>query len=136
MSDKKRSKRLRSRPNTNWRPMADGTRVVCSETRLRADDALFGAPAMRCLRFPPHPHRLPLNHRRTRNERTPAPPARLPSKSPLNYFLFNFLSLSLHLPRQFLCLVYQPILCLAPTYYRRFEWLGTTISARLLSEPN
>lgn len=57
--------------------MADGTRVVCSETRLQTDDALFGTPAMRCLRFPPHPPRSPVNHRRARNERTPPRPARL-----------------------------------------------------------
>lgn len=120
MSDKKRSKQLRSRPNTNWRTMADGARVVCSETRLQTDDALFGTPAMRCLRVPPHPHRLPwITNAHATNVPRPAPHCTPFGKSPLNYFLFNFLSLSLHLPRQFACpvltLVYQPILRLAPT---------------------
>ncbi|CAI6349020.1 unnamed protein product [Macrosiphum euphorbiae] len=59
---------------------SNGRRCPCCmlETRLQIDDALFGTPAMRCLRFPPHPHRLPVNHRRTRNARTPHRP---PEKS-------------------------------------------------------
>lgn len=75
--DKKRSKELRSRPNTNWRSNGRSVRVVCSETGLRIDETLFGTPAMRCLRrdgaaaaLLPHPH-MTVNHHdwtvRTRN---------------------------------------------------------------------